>query len=105
MIMSISANIRYHSKLYQSDLSQCRLVGNQAGAGVEGNADHRKGLQCLRRGGALDGALLNQSCLVPTYINYESYVCALARGRKCRRMFVCVGCADRVNAASELHLS
>ena len=72
------------------------LVGDQAGAGVGGNADHRKGLAC---GGALDGVLLNQSCLVPTY---ESYVCALSSGRKCRRVFICVGCADRVSAASQL---
>ena len=77
-------------------LLQCRLLGDQAGAGVGGNADHRKGLAC---GGALDGVLLNQSCLVPTY---ESYVCALSSGRKCRRVFICVGCADRVSAASQL---
>ena len=76
----------------------CRLVGNQAGAGVGGNADHRKGLAC---GGALDGVLLNQSCLVPTY---ESYGCALSSGRKCRRMFICVGCMHALTE-SVRHLS
>ena len=73
-------------------MPQCRKTVN----GVGGNADHRTGLAC---GGALVGVLLNQSCLVPTY---ESYVCALSSGRKCRRVFICVGCADRVSAASQL---
>ena len=101
--MSISANIRavvwrYHPKLYRSDLHllQCRLIGGQAGAGAGGGADHREG---LASGGALGGAPLGQPCLVPTY---GGYVCALANGRGCRRVFICVGCADRVSAASQL---